>query len=1495
MFAYSPNEYKHLVKIYKEHPTDLCGPRALSFAQFTIKHNEAGYGYTAASGNICLTSHDPALTASIKGKLWYDSTYALDNSIFAPYLRPDSININEAFKKNVVIGLELASLSSFAEYIRKLVWHRVFKGAMYAKYINGKNVAPFFSNNCPYNLDEVYKDSDIIDGDGFLSNIATPTVNIFQEHVDLSSIVLEAVDIVTSFSSFTNALQIPVLSSKVINIPGSSTVTIVSHVISVAASGSNPQTLCLSKAAFSKLKTHLYCGEFYGGLRVANTNGSQSLVIMNGLVFEVINGKVTVTTDVRTTPPSSILNEHLTDFQFSLVAAEARLNFLLSSNSNGNNNANILLMHSYLLWLGETTGNSKASNDQLVALQARALYLAKLANVSSNNAGVPIPFLKYEAYRDTINSVQEVLKTVSSKLLDLQNQIRDRKAEERQIHRDKALNQNIIKSGKLLQGYIGAQASYQQSLSQQFASVIKDTEKEVKLVSKQAESYSSKLSDQQKVVRQKVEDYKDAVADWQKQETIKAALDIASSLFSLGFAFVTPSSTITALEKLGETVQKIQKAVNVFNAVIKAYKSFEGLPKNPQNVVDALKDLGPSGFELPSSLEWDEMKVNMDATLAMGPNIGAKTSLSAAFSILVLRGKALLQAQNEMQAKVSELSAAQSRSRLHIEQQERLSKLKVTLAAEPKDLDISSIDLVGLTGQLIFFQRQMLMTMASTIVIQDCALQYEYLQPPTAIESFSFISLQQAIVLQSQSITSGLVVQPLPKLQPEPIIYEIHGVKPESITNNNSYTFNISLSKKEFASYNYVRVQSVKAEIGGILSTKSGKYYTQLRFNGQPFFDRGFNGERLTFQTIPRVYTFLNDVGDSYHCIDKPTPTPIHGEAFLVTQGSGDNPFGAQISNITPFSSWKISLPPTSSNGDIKFDNCPRGLTIRLTFQIFAQLKEVTTTTAERVQKAFELRRRGAQICQVQHKSQKVSLPVQPARYNFFPTETTSHVSNANVLDKMIGKSVCLGWDAVFSMTEKQINDNLHDQYTDRVNNPKFLRSTGDVVKKVKTSEGVATTTTFNFVFKAPKLQFLLNNADSAQVYFPLKSGHYEYSIEKNGVVIPVEKADVTEDKKYYIQGNIPLDVFVGEVSSQHNIALKLKGGTFSSQGFLPGTSNPVINEALTSYFTGLKDGYEVYNLGTLDTKEIIILPSLTPKSFKFHVHHSPSNRDILQIFITTTGEMQSETDLNLDEPFPTTYESSLIISSKIFYRSILPKSLGESGLGLKYESKGNKDEAWIMTVQTGSVSGPYPPTMVGSSTSTGRYLQSTTTEDYVAVDNDTVSIDLSGMTFKSDNNSSCQMTFDMEGKEYKFKYGKRYQYCQGTVCDPWSSIDYSNYSLKVNVTMNATLGFHVTGTGQNQLLDLAVIPSTNPFVDGNLEPPAGACECNDRDLQKSFLKNLQTGMEPKLKSIFDKKFTSVSVFALKNILFPAKNIMEFKEAFVPGDMIIFGNFTKET
>ena len=146
-----------------------------------------------------------------------------------------------------------------------------------------------------------------------------------------------------------------------------------------------------------------------------------------------------------------------------------------------------------------------------------------------------------------------------------------------------------------------------------------------------------------------------------------------------------------------------------------------------------------------------------------------------------------------------------------------------------------------------------------------------------------------------------------------------------------------------------------------------------------------------------------------------------------------------------------------------------------------------------------------------------------------------------------------------------------------------------------------------------------------------------------------------------------------------------------------------------------------------------------------------------------------------------------------------------------------------------------------------------------------------------------------MKNKGYTFKYGSKSQICS-IWCAPWSSINYNNYTLQVSVTMNADLEFTITGQGQDQQLQLATISSTNPSIDGNVEPPAGACKCNNRELQQSFLKNLRSALTDNLTNMMSHDFPGISLFALKNILFPAKNIVDLKEAYVPGDAVVFGN-----
>ena len=209
VFAYGAQAFEYIEKSYEKYPETFSGDLAYGFSIFTVPRTDDGrIGYAAAAGNICIASEDEEMPKSLKDGLWKDDDYSETNSIFAPYIRQGAVDMNKTFKKVVPISFELSSLSIFAEYYRMLIWHRVFKGVMYAKYANGSGVAPYFSNNCPYNLEMVFADSDPIGGDGLLSTLCTPSVNIMQEMIDLSSLVVRFPEEVKKFSVFADAIQV---------------------------------------------------------------------------------------------------------------------------------------------------------------------------------------------------------------------------------------------------------------------------------------------------------------------------------------------------------------------------------------------------------------------------------------------------------------------------------------------------------------------------------------------------------------------------------------------------------------------------------------------------------------------------------------------------------------------------------------------------------------------------------------------------------------------------------------------------------------------------------------------------------------------------------------------------------------------------------------------------------------------------------------------------------------------------------------------------------------------------------------------------------------------------------------------------------------------------------------------------------------------------------------------------------------------------------------
>lgn len=345
-------------------------------------------------------------------------------------------------------------------------------------------------------------------------------------------------------------------------------------------------------------------------------------------------------------------------------------------------------------------------------------------------------------------------------------------------------------------------------------------------------------------------------------------------------------------------------------------------------------------------------------------------------------------------------------------------------------------------------------------------------------------------------------------------------------------------------------------------------------------------------------------------------------------------------------------------------------------------------------------------------------------------------------------------------------------------------------------------------------------------MYFPLKCGTYEYAIKpKDKDWIIVSKDTVKESDGAYIQGDVPLSILQGSVSTQHDVVVKLNDGSFTAQNFEAAVSNPNMRDALTDYFTNLKDGYELYRLGTLDFKKVTVLMELKLTTFMFNVYHTPSDRDLLQLFIATTGQLQSATSLYLQEPIPSLYESSLIVSSEIFFKAVLPTSMGDGGgLGLSLsanepQNNSNKDKVWTASATSGSISAPYEPQFVNEDSYTPPEAFGTTyTKYWVGVPNDTATLELAKMEFKCGDSDQVEMTLEVN-KDYTFKYGSQSQYCSLT-CGSWSSISYSNHTLQVNVTTRANLPITISCTGQNQ--NILIIPTdANVDITGKLEPPA--------------------------------------------------------------------------
>lgn len=1464
VFAFESSQFARVRKAYEGSGNKLSGPEAVDFEYFTTDANTGEYGFVKEYGNLLCMSNDDTFLVSKKDGEWVEKFWAKRESIFAPFGDHATLTLNQMDKRYTAaapIGIELTPLTTFTEYKRSAAWRRVLKGALATKFGNAVNVnfAMYDTRDFTTLLPE--------DQPSVLSAIATPSINVFKVRLDIGDIELIARDEVKDFTTY--GLVVSGTSRVTLSLPGT-TVRLFAYILDMRTVG-KPRVLELSDAAFDSIQ--IGCDIFLGAMLVENAARSKRFVVVDGLKYLVDgsspDGDPVVATDLRVPPPAEACSKLKDSLEFSMAFAEAVLGFQTGEGTKPVQ----CLVRGYLDWVARIVP-AETEDEDLSVLRFRALDLGKYAANSRYGSFVPIlPASQYEEY---VSRILDYVTEIQRQIAENTARVDARKQAELTINVAKALNQNIIESGELLCGLIEANTAQQTDLADNYDNVIKIRQGEAQLQQSQIADLQKLLFEQQAEVDAASQNYKSKVEQWQTMEAIKFGLDVATDLFSVGTAIAVPASSISAVKDLGLMVQRIQKTLNVLNATAKLFTTAKSSLENIQNAQRTLDGLEGDQFGDTAQLSWDEMSIKFDVVMSTGPSDPkvnlAKAELAAAFKTLVLRGKALSSAKSQLHQIQRDIYTTQRQKELNTRQADRLQALKGTLNPKKiEDLDRSEVDLVGLTGQLDYLRQQMLATLAKAFLLQDQALQYANLQPPTPILSYSLLKFrnarakQQAATIQAKSLLASYQASTT-----TPIEYVVEGVLTEDITNGAAHRIVICPDAKEFLQYVNLRIIGVTAAIEGVKSTECGKVLVRLTFHDAPFSDRDTTRQILPFHTPWRERTYEYDVAS--------------GTPRFSDQGES---WSDGVSRVTPFGEWQVDIPRTKTNKDITFDSPT--VKVRLSFVLEARIVD-TPIDLGRNQAAMALAPHAERL-RVAAMSTFALMGTDAAQLVLPSIETLVSQMNSQ-------GSVTNGWDVVFNMSRERINTALRTQYDDLKNNTTY-KNTIHVSTRTKVVEGVWGIKKFDLEYGYPLLVFTVNNNETVSLEMPITKGSMTNCIqtgsdpEKCDPPVSIQDKTLTANVKLSkVRGDTKVD---GATHNVMKVVLDMQVGAFSINEIEISDEEKVeLNKAIKAYFV---ENPVIFLINQLDLTSVPTINALRPNEFYFKVLKTPSGNDLLQLFIQTGGNAllnYSQTFLNnVPEPLPQAQECSLIIRSTIFFGSVLPQSMNKSNWRITGNDPKNPNKAWQGEFTEANVSATNIDlsklTQSGSTGSQGGGSNWSTTYSFP---NKTVTWSLAGMTLTGTAAGPMQLSgTKTQSMTINTVHTNTTYPCLAII---WGGncTTKTNGSFNNDATSNvsASVPVSVSGSGRDQSLRITM-QSQAVTVSGHL---SGGGPSGSDDLQAQVNQQIKSQVPGQIVKQLDVSFDPISLFALKNLLFPNDNFIKFSGAYIPGDALVLGTFTND-
>ncbi|WP_330444760.1 hypothetical protein IFU37_022855 (plasmid) [Pantoea agglomerans] len=488
-----------------------------------------------------------------------------------------------------------------------------------------------------------------------------------------------------------------------------------------------------------------------------------------------------------------------------------------------------------------------------------------------------------------------------------------------------------------------------------------------------------------------------------------------------------------------------------------------------------------------------------------------------------------------------------------------------------------------------------------------------------------------------------------------------------------------------------------------------------------------------------------------------------------------------------------------------------------------------------------------------------------------------------DIINTLAGKTKTLGYDAVIAYDRDKINHLLEQQYVSR-------RADGTHLPPLSWTNSDATLQFSELTLSAPKISF--ENSDITDSRVSVTMDFISGSIAKLNSDSQVTRyTRIRPGMGFYLKLDVELKKGAGSVSEQGQVLIEFAAGSVHTTN----VDDDPAEEVIPYFQQWLKDNPVTYSVGRLDMSSLKTV--LTPTDFIIRTQPRPdtgkeTGRGAVLLFVLTTAHpaenVTSLPDASYPWLIPDEYSSVILLNNRLimtsFIKTAMDKILDTGEWVLGHGSDTADDGAWVLKASDDATlrrdyvylqtQGEVSQTWSGDFTglSTPKY------EDFIyKLKGVRLACNSSGLKLNTDTASSFVNHF--AGIFFNCDIEKCGHVPLGS--DITFSLSASNeYTLEVAPDNEL---IHVNQGDGNVVLDSDYDSKLGNFV-SEYEGPSLA-----QQLYNHLYTSLNTTLQNLLNSV---KFDAVNVFAVNHLLFPEQNVNRIKAAFMPGDMVVFGDIT---